>query len=617
MGPDDLRHSQAAIAAHPGPHLAYCRPARAPAICGRLRLPRQRPVEETLAAAAAAGYDLTPTRDRSWSASPAAERQAAIAPGTDPRTPAPAAGRTAPRFPRVSGSARASASTSPSSAASRTSQGRLSTPSQAPAAARAWRRPDPSPRGRAAADRPSRCRPAPDSRRRRRQRGDQRRSPAAGPAQRAASPAAISGRVSTSGSRQVRRSIRARASSHQPRTAASQASGGATPARRARRSPRRRARPADRRPGAAHRSGGSGRAREPAPERDEVARGRARVPQAGQRERPAAARASRKAPAARACRGSCQRKARAARPTVPWRAGLQGAASRPVPATGRTGSGSGRSRGHAQRLRIGGVPAAGPAAARRVPAHAERQLVGRPQRAQPRAQLLADVARILGVADHPRRDEHDQLGARLALLVLPNSSPSDRNVAEQRDAVAAALLAVLDQAAQHHGLAALDVDPAGDLALGEGRRQRSSVLLAGATAADLLRDVERDRLVGVDPRPDLEDHAGVAIFDVVDDVGVGLHALLLLRLDRHLVADGQHGRAVVLDDHRRRGQDLDVGELRQGVDGDVGFCPGVMMKLKPGSQLGQAIAPASALLLKPPAKLPLRGSTGRRSAGSR
>ena len=94
------------------------------------------------------------------------------------------------------------------------------------------------------------------------------------------------------------------------------------------------------------------------------------------------------------------------------------------------------------------------------------------QRAQARAKLLADVARVLRVAYHPRREEHDQLGARVRLAVVPNRlpttgmSPSTGMRSRPRSSL------VLDQAAQHHGLAALDVDPAGDLALDEGRRQR-------------------------------------------------------------------------------------------------------------------------------------------------
>ena len=66
-------------------------------------------------------------------------------PGTVPRRPAPAAGRTAPRSPRAAAAARTRASASPSSAAISTSQGRLSTPSQAPAAASSLASPRPSP----------------------------------------------------------------------------------------------------------------------------------------------------------------------------------------------------------------------------------------------------------------------------------------------------------------------------------------------------------------------------------------------------------------------------------------------------------------------------------------
>lgn len=49
-----------AVAAHPGPHLAYCRSGTRSSFLWALAAARQRPAEEIVAAAAAAGYDLAP-----------------------------------------------------------------------------------------------------------------------------------------------------------------------------------------------------------------------------------------------------------------------------------------------------------------------------------------------------------------------------------------------------------------------------------------------------------------------------------------------------------------------------------------------------------------------------
>ena len=62
MGPDDVTALGAAIADHPGPYLAYCRSGTRSCHLWACATAGRRPVEETVAAAAAAGYDLTPMR---------------------------------------------------------------------------------------------------------------------------------------------------------------------------------------------------------------------------------------------------------------------------------------------------------------------------------------------------------------------------------------------------------------------------------------------------------------------------------------------------------------------------------------------------------------------------
>ena len=62
MGPDDVAAFRAAIAAHAGPHLAYCRSGTRSCHMWAHATAGERPVDATIAAAAAAGYDLTPAR---------------------------------------------------------------------------------------------------------------------------------------------------------------------------------------------------------------------------------------------------------------------------------------------------------------------------------------------------------------------------------------------------------------------------------------------------------------------------------------------------------------------------------------------------------------------------
>ena len=372
-------------------------------------------------AAAAAGYDLTPTR-------PVIERLAGGAslrpgqPRTAPRTPAPAAARTAP----------------PSRAADRPrSRQREAQPEQGREQhhPRQARDAEPSPGGReqlgvahpepVAATQPpveaSRPRPAPDSRRRhpgRRRAGSRR---AAAPPPRPRGRRAISGSVRTSGSSHDRRSISASASSHQPSTAASQDAGGSeqaerNAAQRCRGHLHQRVERGD--PGAAVAAAPT--AASPAPQGDEVTRREFACRSSVQRERPQ----QEPAPAAGFAqhhRADEAADAEADGRTEQDRDWIQGDGPRYWP----PGAGSAVELGlrlllgtrRHQHLRLRHRPGRALTGLRGI-GRARRAIGGpaahRLQRAQARAQLLADVARVLRVADHPRREEHDQLGARVA-----------------------------------------------------------------------------------------------------------------------------------------------------------------------------------------------------------
>lgn len=59
IGPDDVAALASAIASHPGPYLAYCRSGTRSCHLWAFATAADRPADETIRAAAAAGYDLT------------------------------------------------------------------------------------------------------------------------------------------------------------------------------------------------------------------------------------------------------------------------------------------------------------------------------------------------------------------------------------------------------------------------------------------------------------------------------------------------------------------------------------------------------------------------------
>ena len=60
IGPATIASFAAAVADHPGPHLAYCRSGTRSCHMWAFATVGERPVEATLEAAAEAGYDLSP-----------------------------------------------------------------------------------------------------------------------------------------------------------------------------------------------------------------------------------------------------------------------------------------------------------------------------------------------------------------------------------------------------------------------------------------------------------------------------------------------------------------------------------------------------------------------------
>ena len=389
--------------------------ARAPATCGPAPPPASVRSRRRSQAAAAAGYDLTPTRPVLERLAGGLSRQAARSPQRTVAQKASASG--GPNGTAVSarsGRLRASASTSPSSAAStnprQTARGRAR-PLRPPAA---WRRQAPALRGRAAAGRPSQCRPSDVAGAGARQRRRERRARQQAEPGRATRPATISGSVRTSGSSQL-------AGRSAPAPAATSRAGPCRPegwdghaSARAPIDGGERSPPADRKPAARRRNGGSAAGR--AASSITGTRSRAwqrRRHRPGTASGPSTCRASRPVRAARACRRSYRRTGPSRPAEDRERRALRARRPARQPPGGRrqsVGVRRGLIGGTDQRLRIGhggrwpGWRNIGPWRIERI------GTVARLQRLQPRAQLLADVARVLGVADHPRREEDDQLG---------------------------------------------------------------------------------------------------------------------------------------------------------------------------------------------------------------
>ena len=124
IGPDAIAAFAAAVAANPGPHLAYCRSGTRSCSMWAFATAAERPVETTIEAAAAAGYDLTPALPILRAARRRLNLSRQLRQETAPRRPAPAAGRTAPRSPPAWPRAD-QGQASPSRAAISSSQGRL------------------------------------------------------------------------------------------------------------------------------------------------------------------------------------------------------------------------------------------------------------------------------------------------------------------------------------------------------------------------------------------------------------------------------------------------------------------------------------------------------------
>src|ERR1700733_15061222 len=162
--------------------------------------------------------------------------------------------------------------------------------------------------------------------------------------------------------------------------------------------------------------------------------------------------------------------------------------------------------------------------------------------------FFGDRMRVRAVSNDLGADEDDQFGAHLRVVLIGERIAYALKIIQQRNAAFVLVLLVLDQASQQHRLAVGDRNRALDLSLLDGRVQGVG-RAARQDVADLLLNLKSHVAVGADAGRDVQDDAGVAIVDGVDDGiaagGCGIENACRAGRDRNLVADLNRGRLVV------------------------------------------------------------------------
>ena len=155
------------------------------------------------------------------------------------------------------------------------------------------------------------------------------------------------------------------------------------------------------------------------------------------------------------------------------------------------------------------------------------------------------------------------------------SIPNNRDSIEDGNAGMGDALSFTDQSGEQHSLPIRDGQFALHFPLRNRRREIGGSRGRSAAGrkvvdhgADFLLDVEKDGAVGIHPRLNLQDDAGILVINCVHDSIVGAEHCCAACRYRHLVAHFKR-RGLVINDHERRiRQDLDVGVLVQSVDDD-------------------------------------------------
>jgi hypothetical protein len=191
------------------------------------------------------------------------------------------------------------------------------------------------------------------------------------------------------------------------------------------------------------------------------------------------------------------------------------------------------------------------------------------------------VHRVVVADDHRPQEQH-QVGLGAGAAVVAEQLAHQRDAAQQRHLVVAVAVLVLEQAAQHHGLAVVHHHGGLDRALvGDGTavRAQGGVLLVdrhadGAALADLALDAQHDAHVLALDRLERVDRVAAA-------AGVGVAAgdeghvgadddLGFLVVQRHQVGRGQHvGAGLGLQEVGQRAQREGAVDLVQDADVDA------------------------------------------------
>ena len=187
------------------------------------------------------------------------------------------------------------------------------------------------------------------------------------------------------------------------------------------------------------------------------------------------------------------------------------------------------------------------------------------------AQIIADAADIDIGAHHARGDDDQQLGAPPRIGGRAEQIAHDRQVVQERNAIAAVGIRLLYQATHDNGFAGANRHSAGELPLQEGGLLRDGVLTAHI--GDLLIDRHGDEVAGIDRWSDLQVYAGVLVLVGVGGGAADGRAGRGFPRPVGLLRTNGDGRRMVVQHHERgAGHHLDIGLGRQGIEGsaDVG-----------------------------------------------
>src|SRR5215467_14768591 len=169
------------------------------------------------------------------------------------------------------------------------------------------------------------------------------------------------------------------------------------------------------------------------------------------------------------------------------------------------------------------------------------------------SELFGHGARVDAVTDQLRPDENDDFRARLGAVGIAEQISYEFDVAQSGYSRLRSLIVFADEAAEQNGLTARHRHRGMNAPFRNRRRQR--LLIGINDCGYLLIDLKLDRAVRVHVRQYLQDHAGIAHLDRIDQWrGRTGEDRGRAGRDRNFVADLEKRRLIVERYDRRRGQ---------------------------------------------------------------